>query len=374
MIEVAESRDAGIERVRELVDAKTSDQIMTFSDGSQLTPDQKGCAFVRYDPLLPGLPAYFAHGYSSGTAFLTVYELELTGIVKALEAVLAAIEGGEELREAVLFVDNQSALKAALEPRKASGQWLSHAAWRIAERIRAIRPAFRFRFVWSPAHDGIDGNEIADAQAKRAASLKRSDESEPLPSRVQPVGAASSSSSSSSPPPSRAISSSQILPDVIEAPILTFDPPNSISALKTAYAAELQARRAAEWKSETEGAYLRGLDPSPPSRKRRKRHQELGRRASSVLTQIRTGFGPLNFSLAKVKIVSSPICERCEAGVPETLEHFALECRAFASQRRVLQRDLPRRRRTDVRYMVTDDSAIRDALPPVDLSGLQALK
>jgi len=361
-VQVAKSREEGIALVQQLVEAKTSSQIITFSDGSTLNPAQKGCAFVRFDPPPLGVdrPSYIAHGFAAGAAFITVYELELIGIAKALDAVRRAVAEDAALKEAILFVDNQSALKAALDPRKGSGQYISYDAWRTVEAIRAIRPGFAIRLVWSPAHDGIDGNELADHHAKLAAQFKRSDESEPLPDRVHPLEGGASSFATSSPPPSRA--SAQSLPPALVAAISDIDPPRSVSALKTAFAAGLQERWTAEWAESNEGEYTRRLDPSPPSRKHRRRHHDLGRRGSSVLTQVRTGFNPLNFSLRKVGLRTSPVCEHCEAGVPETLEHFALDCRAFAPQRRVLQRALPRRHRTDVRHMVTDDAAIRKFL------------
>ncbi|KIJ47914.1 hypothetical protein M422DRAFT_84758, partial [Sphaerobolus stellatus SS14] len=54
------------------------------------------------------------------------------------------------------------------------------------------------------------------------------------------------------------------------------------------------------------------------------------------LTQLRTGHVALNAFLKKTRAITTPICHTCRT--PETVTHYLLHCRRYATPRRMLKR------------------------------------
>ncbi|EJD43072.1 hypothetical protein AURDEDRAFT_34025, partial [Auricularia subglabra TFB-10046 SS5] len=98
----------------------------------------------------------------------TVFEAELVGIWLAL----CILADAPDVNEAAICLDNQPAIRRAHDPRPKSGQLITDAIVSMFEGIRAQRPSFSLRLVWVPGHEGVDGNELADLHAKRAAAGK----------------------------------------------------------------------------------------------------------------------------------------------------------------------------------------------------------
>ena len=67
----------------------------------------------------------------------------------------------------------------------------------------------------------------------------------------------------------------------------------------------------------------------------------LPRRHTSVLVQLRTGHIPLNHHLARIKKIGSPSCLGCGAR-SETVYHYLLICPAYRFARRLLEREVGR--------------------------------
>jgi hypothetical protein len=71
------------------------------------------------------------------------------------------------------------------------------------------------------------------------------------------------------------------------------------------------------------------IDKNMPSRKYLDLIEDLPRRQSSIIIQLRTGFAPLNGYLHSIKAKDSPDCPQC-VGRWETTFHFLVECPTYA--------------------------------------------
>jgi len=91
----------------------------------------------------------------------TVSVAELVGLALALEL---AQEAG---CEAIIFTDNQGALKTLQNPREASGQ---HIVRHVLELLNDLIEQVALH--WIPAHRGVPGNEEADRLAKEATGWR----------------------------------------------------------------------------------------------------------------------------------------------------------------------------------------------------------
>jgi hypothetical protein len=83
------------------------------------------------------------------------------------------------------------------------------------------------------------------------------------------------------------------------------------------------------WTSSRIGTYFADLDKTPPSQRTLRWYEDLHRGQCSIITQMRTGHVGLNASLARFGAVDSGLCQTCRE--PETINHFLLTCRRFAS-------------------------------------------
>lgn len=103
----------------------------------------------------------------------TVYAAELRAIEMALEVIKERFidsQWQDRLAErgAVIFTDNQAALRAIRNPRMPSGQVYLEGCLRLLEWSDSEGIQVELR--WIPAHEGVPGNEIADMLAKTAAT------------------------------------------------------------------------------------------------------------------------------------------------------------------------------------------------------------
>ncbi|PYH67178.1 ribonuclease H family protein [Aspergillus vadensis CBS 113365] len=92
----------------------------------------------------------------------TVYAAELQGILLALIIILC-----RPIQHAIIFTDNQAALRALQIPGRQSGQYILETVLVALEKARQRKLIIRFR--WIPSHRGIDGNEQADTAAAKEA-------------------------------------------------------------------------------------------------------------------------------------------------------------------------------------------------------------
>lgn len=154
---------------------------------------------------------------------------------------------------------------------------------------------------WTPGHEGILGNEAADAAAKLAAT-----------------GPAASSRS-------------RRLPRFLRRPL-----PLSSSALKQAHTAELKVTWSRMWRLSPRYRRYAHLGALLTPSQSRRLLLPMPRSQMSVITQLRTGHAPLNAHLARISKADSAACPRC-AYRSETVRHFVLDCPEYHEERWALR-------------------------------------
>lgn len=154
-----------------------------------------------------------------------------------------------------------------------------------------------------PGHKGIDGNEQADKEAKKAA---RGDSSpvHSLPAWLREQGTL----------------------------------PKSMSKVRQTLQARVRSQAKAAWRCSPRAARMDRIDDSMPSKAYRKLAERLPRRQASILIQLCTEHIPLQTYLHRIQRADTPICEQCGAA-PETVHHFLCECPAYDMQRERLDGD-----------------------------------
>ncbi|KAM4067627.1 endonuclease/exonuclease/phosphatase [Hirsutella rhossiliensis] len=84
------------------------------------------------------------------------------------------------------------------------------------------------------------------------------------------------------------------------------------------------------------GNYSKRIDKALPGKHTRKLYDELKRKESEVLVQLRTGKSRLNSYLCKIGAVESDECTCGQSA--ETVEHFLFRCRKWTVQREIMSR------------------------------------
>jgi hypothetical protein len=156
----------------------------------------------------------------------------------------------------------------------------------------------------TPENQGIEGNELADQEAKLAAQGSNSD--------------------------------TKLLPPYLRRRLLT-----NPSAVKQAHKEKLKRTWTKQWRESERGKRMRQLDESAPSSKFLKliSHKEVGRKTASIISQLRTAHVPLNAYLHKIGKIPSSHCPACN-NPKEDPVHFLLACPAYAHERWALTRSL----------------------------------
>ena len=220
----------------------------------------------------------------------TVFEAELVGLILAIHL----LQTENHIRKAIIFVDNQAALRCTELSHSNPGHHLVDLLHKQIKALKRRKPRLIFSVQWIPGHEEIHGNEVADAHAKKAASGKSSAKSS--------------------------------LPKALHNNL-----PLSVSSLRQAYLNKLQADAAKIWSKSKRHERIVQLDRSmaKPRKHFLKLIQPLSRTQSSLLFQLRTGHIPLNSHLHRIKRSDTPFCPSCP-NQQETVRHFILECTAYS--------------------------------------------
>lgn len=342
---VALTKDLAADSHQLLLDSSPPSSIFLYSDGSLLEGSVGAGVAVRVmqENDEGEMMAAYGEQYKGLGQHQTVYAGELDGITIALTAVHA-----NGVRQplphtpyaAHLLIDNQSAVLGACDPFKGPGQHQRLANRSLYLQIERDLPHVDLQIHWVPGHVEIEGNELADALAKRGAELRfkeavgsgeagereedsEEDEGEEVEgvTRVQGrVGAGGTRRRK------KRRRSEEVSPPVPGGN----DLPKSVSAVNAEFDKGLKQRWAELWRTQGPGKLLRQVDLAPPSPHTLRLHDGLWRRHSSLLTQLRTGRSHLKADLHKTRSWPN---NRCECGLPETRRHFFFECALYEEQR-----------------------------------------
>jgi hypothetical protein len=237
-----------------------------------------------------------------------VHEAELTGILLAMQLISTEKHGSTSF---AIAVDNQAAIQAFHSELRSPGHHLAREIIRAANQIHKRRDKHRYTLTirWTAGHEGIEGNELADKEAKKAANNCSSDK--------------------------------HLLPPYLRKQMLT-----NPSAVKRAHHDKLKNKWANAWKVSERGQKISKIDPSSPSKKflNTISHAELSREAASRIAQFRLTHAPVNHFLKRIRKADKATCPACGAD-EETIGHFLLICPSYAYERWALAQQAHKQRK-----------------------------
>ena len=167
-----------------------------------------------------------------------------------------------------------------------------------------LRQWCKVDFIWTPGHEGIEGNEKADEAAKEAAT-GTSSERKDLPAFIR------------------------------RKPL-----PISISATRSTLKINMKNRWKGEWRKSPRFNRIHAIDYSLPSDSYIHIIEQLSRNQASLLTQLRTDHIPLNVNLHRIKRSDTPNCPHCGNNFKESIFHLLLTCPHYNNARRILHYEL----------------------------------
>jgi ribonuclease HI len=297
-IEIAETREDSIEDEK-----NDSADFKVYADGSG-QGGGIGAAAVMYKKG-QRQPVCHRKAYLGEATKHNTFEGETVGAI--LATWIVDTTPGTVGKRVSIYIDNQSVLTSAEEPKATAGQHLIKTLVSMANGLGA-----RLTLRWISSHSGVKGNERVDELAKEAAEGKASRRTE-LPPQIR-----------------RGI-------------------PTSASAAKQDNLERLKTSWKAKWLDSPRWRRLEHIDLDFPFSKYRARLDNVTRGQASRLMQIRSGHIPLNSYLFKIGKTDSPLCRSCERNpgergpATETVNHFLFECRAYDAQRLHLANKVGRR-------------------------------
>ncbi|KAF5374636.1 hypothetical protein D9615_008936 [Tricholomella constricta] len=220
----------------------------------------------------------------------TVFEGECIGQILGMELIRRELG----IRTATVGTDNQAGMQALMNPGPGTGRYLVDQVIAGIEKITRTRGERQIRIYWTPAHEGIPGNERADREAKRAAEGKET--------RGIGIGG-------------------------LAGPL-----PVSKAAIVRRQKKMLKKEANDVFTKSPRYERMKAIDPNLPSRKFYQTAKGLPRKHAALLFQLRTGHCPLNAYLFRFKKIESAQCQACQQG-DETVKHFLLECTAYRRHR-----------------------------------------
>ena len=284
-------RIAGSKELAKAEDLADETSIKVYTDGSGFE-GKIGAAAVLYRN---GVLKSRRRMQLGLTKHHTVYEGEGVGMILGLELIREEANVGGMVS---MGTDNMAAISAthAIKPGP------SHHIWDLFHRrlsmVRNKHKDMDLLVKWVPGHMDISGNDKADSEAKKAATV-------------------GSSPTHKLPAPLR-----KTLPQSKSATRQEFHRKIKIAAVKV-------------WASSPRFDRMALIDPELSHNKFAKLTRCISRNHASVLFQLRSGHVPLNAYLHRIKKVDSPICQSCNQH-RETVLHFLLHCEAHTAIRQVM--------------------------------------
>ncbi|KAJ7032101.1 hypothetical protein C8F04DRAFT_1262268 [Mycena alexandri] len=195
-----------------------------------------------------------------------------------LEATGSAIRGGQV--HILCVADSQAALRGVLSTTPRSGQFRAITYDQLIRTAQLHSPHLTITNLWTPAHIGMVGNELAD-EAARAATEMEAD------------------------------------------PALFV----SLTTVQRSIRVQTLQKWQSLWDRSKTGKSLRAVDKSPPYLTLSPLYTllSLSRKTISIISRLRTGPSHLNAHRFKSGFIVSPACEAC--GDPsESRAHYLLQC------------------------------------------------
>jgi ribonuclease HI len=274
----------------------------------------------------------------------TVYEAELIGLLLALymlskltRKLKSYVVIGSDSQAAIRALSNQKPHPAhhIIDQIHEATEKLQESQHKIqkpsehAELKRIGKPTKRntinLQIHWTPGHVDFQPNERADEVAKSAAQGNSSPRT-----RLPPL--------------------------LRKKPI-----PQSIPAIRQAHLKTLRQTWSKRWMMSPRYRHTHRIDKSLPSNKYLKLVEDLDRRQSAIITQLRTGHVPLNQHLFRIFRSETPVCPHCRALTPETVKHYLLQCPHYQHERHILRRKL-KRKADSLPFLLSDSTATQPLL------------
>ena len=285
-VDIAVNKDASV-----TADAEGTENIKVYSDGSA----QEGKVGAAAVLIRPGKNTRKLHFHLGSIEHHTVFEAELVGLLLGLHL----IKTEKSRTSYALGADNQAAITAAATPSNKSGHYLADhfltAAFNLRKRNGTANYSLTLR--WTAGHVNIEGNELADEEAKSASEGTTSE--------------------------------ANALPRLLRKPLK-----HNKSAAKQDHKKKITNAWTKEWQNSPRVHRFKQIDSSLPSLKFLKLISELdiSRKGASWLFQLRSGHIPLNAYLHRIKRADSANCPAC-GHHNESTQHFLLDCPVYAHER-----------------------------------------
>ena len=287
--EVITDTDKAIETIQ-----NDKPDVKVFTDGSGME-GKIGAAAVLYRNR--NLKTKLRHQLGSQRRH-TVYEGEGVG------AVLGArlISNEWNIRSANIYIDNRASITATQLTKPNPGHYIFDALHKSIAAIQKKHLGIKITVKWVPGHKGVEGNEQADEEAKKAVTEGSSDEHK--------------------------------LPKMLRRTL-----PHSRSAVKWVHNETLKQHAQKGWKTSKRYNKMMKTDPTTPSNRYINLVTKLPRKLASILAQLRTGHAPLAKHLYCIGKINSPICPACQQS-EETIQHFMLHCPTHQAARQTLRNSI----------------------------------
>ena len=282
-------RVAATKEIAKDEDSKERARTRVYSDGSGMEGMIGAAAVLYRDGELKGRKRYRL----GSDKHHTVYEGEGVGMILGLEL----IREEEDARGMIpLGVDNQAAITATRSIKPAPSHYIWDAFHKHLRGANQAHPHMDLLIRWTPGHVDIEGNEMADSEAKSAIT-------------DGPSGT---------------------LPKLLRGKL-----PRSKAAARQHWHAKLKALAAKRWRTSPRYPRLVGIDPALPSPSFLQLTANLPRKHAAILFQLRTGHAPLAQHLYRLGKADSPICPCCNMH-EESVDHYLVFCPAHGAARRAM--------------------------------------